>query len=37
MTHDAKTASEGTFEPFENGNIEPAVQRPLSILLMSSA
>jgi len=34
MTRDAKMASEGTFEPYDNGINEPAVQRSLSILLM---
>jgi len=30
MTHDAKMASEGTFEPCENGTNDPAVQRSLA-------
>ena len=37
MTRDAKMALEGTFEPCENGTNGPAVQRSLSVLLMSSA
>jgi len=37
MIRDAKMAVEGTFEPCENGTNGPAVQRSLSILLMSSA
>jgi len=37
MTRDTKMASEGTFEPSENGTNDLAVQRSLSILLMSSA
>jgi len=37
MTRDAKIASEGTFEPCENGTNDPTVQRFLSILLMCLA
>jgi len=37
MTREAKIALEGTFEPCENGTNDQAVQRSLSILLMSSA
>jgi len=37
MTRDTKLALEGAFEPCENGTNDPAVQRSLSVLLMSSA
>jgi len=37
MARDAKMALEGTFEPCEKGTNDPAVQRSLSIFLMSSA
>ena len=37
MTRDAKMTLEGTFELCENVTNGPAVQRSLSILLMSSA
>ena len=34
MTRDAKMASEGNFEPCENGTNDRAVQRSLSILCL---